>query len=73
MLTLDQIVIEENKQEIEQAMVILIGLNLCNGICTYVFERPTITVDKVLNATKKLSNPETHRIIYDFWGDRTSH
>ena len=73
MLTLEQIAIEENKQELEHDLVSLIGLNLCDGICTFVFEHPTITLDNVLNATKKLSNPETHRLVHDFWGNRTSY
>ena len=72
MLTLEQIAIEENKQELEHDLVSLIGLNLCDGLCAYVFENPVITVDNILSATKKLSTLDPHRLVHYFWGDRTS-
>ena len=57
MLTLDQISKEENKRELDHAIVILIGLNSCDGLCAYVFENTEITVERILSETKKLSNP----------------
>ena len=73
MLATEKIFIKENERQLYHVLISIIVLILHNGLWTYLSEYPTITVDRILDATESFFGfDKLRRLIHDFGGYKTS-